>query len=646
MLIKGIFVPASGNLLTFFSFPPFFGKFVVKINDAFILNSERCMKIKFVFLTLLLCSLIYPQSFKYAWFTDTHIGSPKASEDLIACVNDVNNNKEIEFVIVSGDVAEKGRDKELEEAYQILKGIKVPYYVIPGNHDTKWSESGGLKFRQVFGGERFFFERNGVAFVGVNSGVLWRGGGGHVSAEDLVWLDSTINSIPQEKEIYFYIHHQLDRETDNWFKVTNILRKKNVKAVFVGHGHGNKLYDFNGFPGAMSRATLTAKGKSWGYTLVDTKNDSIYLHEVNNTGLQKAWGVIPKNKVLNVPEIDSLQFKNYGVTILAKYDFRTTISASLHTANESVYGATYSGMVYSWNAAGEERWRYNTHNMIVSSPVAAGGLVCVGTLEGDLFTLRGDDGKVAQVLGLGEPITSQLITTPFEFGKEKSFAVIAGTSAGKLYSYELYSMNPVWTNSDAGMMIETKPVYTDGRIIYGSWDNYLYCVDAKSGLLNWRWTENKNFYYSPAACHPVTDGKNVYVATPDKIVSAVDLLLGKTVWRKNDYNAWESIGITSDRKNLLVKSVSDKFHVVSTDGKKGKTYDLKFGLDTMPSEPLETGGNILFSTKNGFVYMIDAAGNAKPLLYLGTSRVNSVRKVNGDTFAVSNMDGVVVIFKL
>jgi hypothetical protein len=215
---------------------------------------------------------------------------------LIACVNDVNNNKEIEFVIVSGMWRKKGRDKEAGRGYTNPEGNKGPLFRYPGNHDTKWSESGGLKFRQVFGGERFFFESNGVAFVGVNCGVLWRGGGGHVSAEDLVWLDSTINSIPQEKEIYFYIHHQLDRETDNWFKVTNILRKKNVKVVFVGHGHGNKLYDFNGFPGAMSRATLTAKGKSWGYTLVDTKNDSIFLHEVNNTGLKRHGGLFQRTK--------------------------------------------------------------------------------------------------------------------------------------------------------------------------------------------------------------------------------------------------------------------------------------------------------------------------------------------------------------
>ncbi|MHC1738809.1 MAG: PQQ-binding-like beta-propeller repeat protein [Ignavibacteriaceae bacterium] len=604
------------------------------------------MKIKYIVLALLFSIPLFSQSFKYAWLTDTHIGSPKASEDLLNCVNDINNNKEIEFVIISGDVAEKGRDGELEESFDIFSKLDKTYYIIPGNHDTKWSESGGLKFRQLFKEDKFHFESNGIVFLGINSGILWRGGGGHITSEDLVWLDSVISLIPEGKEIYFYLHHELSQDTDNWFKVSNIIRKRNIKAVFIGHGHANKLYNFNGFPGAMGRSSLTAKGKSWGYTLVSTLNDTIFLHEVNNAGIQKPWGVMPKTGMVTVPEIDSVQFKNYGANIISKFDLKTTISASLHTAGNNVYAATYSGMVYSWKATGEENWKYNTHNSIVSSPVEAGGLLCVGTLEGDLFTLRTEDGKADQVLGLGEPITSQLITTPFEFNQQKSFAVIAGTSTGKLYSYEIYSLNPIWTNTDATMMIETKPIFINDRIVYGSWDNYLYSVDSKTGLLNWRWTENKNFYYSPAACHPVTDGKNIYVATPDKFVSAVDLLLGKTVWRKNDFGAWESIGISSDKKQLLVKSVSNKFYTVSTDGKKSKVWDLGFGLDTMPSEPLESGGNILFGTKNGFVYLIDAAGNAKPLLYLGTSRVNSVRKVNADTFAVSNMDGTVVIFKL
>ena len=111
-------------------------------------------------------------------------------------------------------------------------------------------------------------------------------------------------------------------------------------------------------------------------------------------------------------------------------------------------------------------------------------------------------------------------------------------------------------------MIETKPLIFENKLIFGSWDGYLYCVDARSGVMIWKWTEDKDFYFSPAACLPVTDGDNVYITSPDKYVTAIDLLLGRTVWRKN-YNAWESIGITSDRKNLLIKSAKDKFFIVS-----------------------------------------------------------------------------------
>jgi len=604
------------------------------------------MKIRIVLIALLINVFAFSQSLNFAWLTDTHTGSPKAEEDLTNCVNDINNRTDVAFVVVSGDIAEKGRNKELEDAHKILENLKVPYYIIPGNHDTKWSESACTKFIELWKDDKFSFEYNGIRFIGINSGIIWRGGGGHVTPEHLNWLDSVITKIPKEQEVYFFIHHQLDRETDNWFKVTNILRKANIKAVFVGHGHSNKLYNFNGIPGAMGRSSLTGKGKSWGYTLAETKNDTIFLNEINNSGVPKLWGTISKTQKLEIPFVDSLQFKNYGVNIVAEIDLNTTISASMHTSEGNIFAATLNGSVYNWNSKGNQVWKYNTYNTIVSTPVASGGLLSVGTIEGDLITLNQSTGKVEQILGIGEPITSQLITVPFTFGTEKSFAIIAGTATGKLFSYELYSLNPVWTNSDAKMMIETKPLFVKDRIIYGSWDNYLYCVDTKSGMLNWKWSENLNFYYSPAACYPVSDGKNVYIATPDKYVSAVDLMLGKTVWRKNDFGAWESIGMGKDNKQLLIKSVSDKFQIAGTDGKKIKTIEVKYGLDTMPSEPIDIGGKVLFSSKNGYVYLIDEKGNFKPLLFLGTSRLHSVKQVSPNTFAVSNMDGKIIIFEL
>jgi len=196
-------------------------------------------------------------------------------------------------------------------------------------------------------------------------------------------------------------------------------------------------------------------------------------------------------------------------------------------------------------------------------------------------------------------------------------------------------------------MIETLPLYVKDKIIFGCWDNYLYCVDAKTGALNWKWTGNKNFYYSPAAHWTVTDGRNVYVSTPDKFVSAVDLLQGTTVWRKNDFASWESIGIDSQGKNLLIKSLTDKFYIVDAKtGKLIKEVNAKFGLDTMPNQPVEDNGNIFWGSKNGSVYLIDKKYNWKPLLFTGTSRVHSVYHLKDNLYAASNMDGGIYVFSL
>jgi outer membrane protein assembly factor BamB len=166
-------------------------------------------------------------------------------------------------------------------------------------------------------------------------------------------------------------------------------------------------------------------------------------------------------------------------------------------------------------------------------------------------------------------------------------------------------------------------------------------------MLNWKWTENRNFYYSPAAVTPVSDGKNVYVSTPDKFVSSIDLLLGKTNWRKNDFNSWESIGISSDKQRIFVKSITDKLNIVSAkDGRRIREIDAKFGLDTMPVEIIEVNGMIYFGTKNGMVFSIDEKYQLKPLLYLGTARVHSIKYLGDNTLSVSNMDGKIVVFKL
>ncbi|UZJ65830.1 metallophosphoesterase [Sphingobacterium sp. KU25419] len=100
----------------------------------------------------IICMLIFAfnilnaQSFKFAHVTDTHVGGATGEEDLRRTVKDLNTLKNIDFVILSGDITEFGADHELILAKQILDSLSLPWYVVPGNHDGNWSEMEPILF--------------------------------------------------------------------------------------------------------------------------------------------------------------------------------------------------------------------------------------------------------------------------------------------------------------------------------------------------------------------------------------------------------------------------------------------------------------------------------------------------------------------
>ena len=108
-------------------------------------------------------------AFSFAQFTDVHIsqGNENNTIDLQRAVEDVNSQEHIAFVLVSGDIAETGDYKSLMEAKMELDRLNCPYYIVPGNHDTKWSESGATDFKRIFGDNRFRLQFNGFLFLGI-----------------------------------------------------------------------------------------------------------------------------------------------------------------------------------------------------------------------------------------------------------------------------------------------------------------------------------------------------------------------------------------------------------------------------------------------------------------------------------------------
>jgi len=173
--------------------------------------------------------------FRFAFISDTHIGSPNgaAEEDLRRTVADINQTKGLAFVVITGDITELGDNDQLRLAKQILDSIHIPYYIIPGNHDAGWSESGGVAFTTVFGNDRFLFEYNGINFIGCASGPYVRMSDGHIPRDAVNWMKSELQKIG-DKPLIFLNHYPIDNSLDNWYETIDLLKQHNTIAILCG----------------------------------------------------------------------------------------------------------------------------------------------------------------------------------------------------------------------------------------------------------------------------------------------------------------------------------------------------------------------------------------------------------------------------
>jgi 3',5'-cyclic AMP phosphodiesterase CpdA len=179
-----------------------------------------------LFLILLpLLAVGQTNSFRFAWLSDTHVGSITGEEDLRASVRDINSLTGLSFVVISGDVTEYGSREQLRLAKDILDGLKIPCHVVPGNHDTKWSESGATDFPRLWKEDRFVFNRGGICFIGLHEGPIMKMADGHWAPQDVRWLEATLKNFPDTNQpIVFVTHYPIDNGIDNWYAVLDLLK--------------------------------------------------------------------------------------------------------------------------------------------------------------------------------------------------------------------------------------------------------------------------------------------------------------------------------------------------------------------------------------------------------------------------------------
>ena len=240
------------------------------------------MKIKSILLSFFfLLSAISLSATRIIVIADLHVLPGNDCEKNLKIAVEEINKSDADLVVINGDLTNEGSDEELSNVKSILDQIKLPQFVLPGNHETTWSQSATKTIFDLWGNDRFVTEFDNYVIVGIACGPYMKMGDGHIKQEDLHWLDETLaKHCTNGKQVISFNHYPLKKDLDNYDDYIRILRKYPVIAHVNGHYHKYEKYVSENFGdiNCMMVRSLDFKNGNYGYTIMDVDADSVIFH--------------------------------------------------------------------------------------------------------------------------------------------------------------------------------------------------------------------------------------------------------------------------------------------------------------------------------------------------------------------------------
>ncbi len=257
---------------------------------------------KYLILTFLsvlfMQNAVFADVIKFAQITDTHFRTKDdyRAEVLRNAVKDINKEKDISFVVFTGDNIDSPRAEFIPDFVKTINKLKVPYYLVIGNHDV--FKNNGLSKTQylnivrdnnclyLYRKPNYVFRKNGFVFITVDGAKeIIPGSTGYYKADTLKWLDKQLKKHAKDKVVIFQ-HFPLvalkeikSHEVYQKEKYLDMLDKhENVISVVSGHLHSNSEVMRNGVYHITSPTLLVDPPVYKIITITTTKNFSPMIY--------------------------------------------------------------------------------------------------------------------------------------------------------------------------------------------------------------------------------------------------------------------------------------------------------------------------------------------------------------------------------
>jgi len=193
-----------------------------------------------------------------AQITDTHIkaghrlayGRVDTAAFLEATVAHLNRfQPTIDAVIISGDLVDGGQPEEYAALRELLSGLKLPFFAIPGNHDERGNFLSAFADQPYLVGcedfAHYTVEDYPLRLIGLDTTLPGKPYG-WLCEERLSWLDETLAAQP-ERPTFVFQHHPPFETGVTFMDVQNLrngaeeiavlAKHRQVRHVACGHVH-------------------------------------------------------------------------------------------------------------------------------------------------------------------------------------------------------------------------------------------------------------------------------------------------------------------------------------------------------------------------------------------------------------------------
>ncbi|MDX1740994.1 MAG: metallophosphoesterase [Rhodothermales bacterium] len=244
-------------------------------------------------------------AFRLAHISDIHfgkIGRPDIVDALVEEVNDAN----VDLVCVSGDLTQRAKHAQFEQAREMLGRMRTESLVVPGNHDVfAW----WYPIRRIMDPLRRYreyisenptpsFVADGVAVLGINSATGMTIKGGHIDGSQRARMREFFSDRRDVSFNILVVHHHLSRlEALGWHDIARNSQHTldaavdaGVDLILCGHLHISHIEPIEIIPGdhtvvvASAGTATSTRGRkehrrSNFFNLIDVHPDHFEIEE-------------------------------------------------------------------------------------------------------------------------------------------------------------------------------------------------------------------------------------------------------------------------------------------------------------------------------------------------------------------------------